>query len=59
MTAMPNVFTPLEGFILKHMSIGGGATPGEPPDLGLLDWTMVMRGAVLPAGGIVFAAVTR
>jgi hypothetical protein len=55
--AMPDVFTPLEGIILEHMSTGGGATPGETPDLSLLDQTMVTRGAVLPARGIVFGAV--
>jgi hypothetical protein len=51
--AAPNIVTPLEGIILEHMSTGGGATRGETPDLGLLDQTMAMRNAVLPAGGIV------
>jgi hypothetical protein len=51
--AEPNIVTPLEGIILEHMSTGGGSTPGETPDLGLLDQTMATRDAVLPAGGIV------
>jgi hypothetical protein len=53
------VVTPFEGIILEHMSTIGGATLGETPDLGLLDRTMATRGAVLPAWGIVFGAVTR
>jgi hypothetical protein len=54
----PGVVTPLEGIILEQ-STGGGATLGETPDLGLLDWTTVTRGASLPARGIIFGAVTR
>jgi hypothetical protein len=53
MMAAPNIVTPLEGIILEHMSTGGGATPGETTDLGLLDRIMATRDAVLPVEGII------
>jgi hypothetical protein len=56
--AAPDVVTPLDGIILEHMSTGGGITLGETSDLGLVDQTMATDGAALPAGGIVFGAVT-
>jgi hypothetical protein len=49
---------PLEGIILEHMSTGGGATPRETLNLGLLGRTMPTCGAILPAGGVLFGVVT-
>jgi hypothetical protein len=58
MMAAPGVITPIEGIILEHISTVSGATLRQTPGLGLLDRTMATCGTVLPAGAIVFGAVT-
>jgi hypothetical protein len=58
MMAAPSIVTPLEGIILEYMSTGGGATPGDTPDLGFQDRMMATHDAALPAGGIIVGAVT-
>jgi hypothetical protein len=51
--AAPGVATPLEGIIFGADVGWRWCCSGETPDLGLLDRTIVTRGAILPLWGIV------